>query len=110
LLVLLRYDVLRFVVRKMRLFLQLRRPSHGSANPQLASRLYAELLRVLAKRGFARKETQTALEFAGAVSEPRLAPAVREFTQIYAQARFGGAACDTVRLRGLLTQIRTMGK
>src|ERR1700722_18674920 len=110
LLVLLRYDVLRFVVRKMRLFLQLRRPSHGSANPQLASRLYAELLRVLAKRGFARKETQTALEFAGAVSEPRIALAVREFTQIYAQARFGGAACDTVRLRGLLTQIRTMGK
>jgi hypothetical protein len=109
-LVLLRYDVLGFAVRKTRLFLQLRRPSRGSANPQLASRLYAELLRVLAKRGFARKETQTALEFAGAVSEPRLAPAVREFTQIYAQARFGGAACDTERLRGLLTQIRAVGK
>jgi hypothetical protein len=110
LLVLLRYDVLGFAVRKLRLFLQLRRPSRGAANPQLASRLYGEMLRVLAKRGFARKETQTALEFAGAVSEPRLAPPVREFTQIYAQARFGGAACDTVRLRGLLTQIRAIGK
>jgi len=110
LLVLLRYDVLRFAVRKIRFFLQLRQPSRGSANPQLASRLYSELLRVLAKRGFARRESQTPLEFAGAVSEPSLAPAVREFTQIYAQARFGGAACDTARLRGLLAQIRAVGK
>jgi transglutaminase-like putative cysteine protease len=110
LLVLLRYDVFRFAVRKIRFFVQLRAPTRGSANPQLASRLYSELLRVLAKRGFARRDSQTALEFAGAVSEPRLAPAVREFTQIYAQARFGGAACDTERLRGLLTQIRATGK
>ncbi len=100
LLVLLRYNVIGIALRKLRFNLQLRRPSRGSANPQLASRLYSELLRVLAKRGFARKESQTALEFAGALSEPRLAPAVREFTQIYAQARFGGAACDTQRLRG----------
>jgi len=110
LLVLLRYDVLGLAVRKLRFNLQLRRPSSGAANPQLASRLYSELLRVLAKRGFARKDSQTALEFAGAVSEPRLAPAVREFTKIYAQARFGGAACDTERLRGLLAQIRATAK
>jgi protein-glutamine gamma-glutamyltransferase len=110
LLVLLRYGVLRLAVKKVWFYLQLRRPSRGSANPQLASRLYGELLRVLAKRGFARKESQTALEFAGVVSEPRLAPAVREFTQIYAQARFGGAACDTERLRGLLAQIRAIAK
>src|SRR6202012_5773245 len=110
LLVLLRYDLLRFSVRKISFLLQLRRPSSGSANPQLASRLYAELLRALAKRGFARKESQTPLEFAVAVSEPSLAPAVREFTQIYAQARFGGAACDTSRLRSLLAQIRAAGK
>jgi hypothetical protein len=110
LLVLLRYNVIGFALRKLRFNLQLRRPSRGSANPQLASRLYSELLRLLAKRGFARKESQTALEFAGAVSEPRLAPAVREFTQIYAQARFGGAACDTARLRGLLALIRATAK
>ena len=39
-------------------------------------------------------------------SEPGLAPAVREFTEIYAHARFGGAPCDALRLRGLLEQIR----
>ena len=33
-------------------------------------------------------------------------PAVREFTTLYAHARFGGAPCDISRLRALLTQIR----
>jgi hypothetical protein len=31
---------------------------------------------------------------------------VREFTQIYTHARFGGVPCDTLRLRGLLEQVR----
>jgi len=33
---------------------------------------------------------------------------VREFTDLYAQARFGGAACDAFRLRALLDQIRAV--
>jgi hypothetical protein len=41
------------------------------------------------------------------VGEPALTPALLEFTQIYAHARFGGAPCDTTRLRGLLEQIRS---
>jgi hypothetical protein len=108
LLVLLRYDVLRSLARRVGLYLQLRAPDggRGRANPQLASRLYGELLRVLERRGFARRDSQTALEFASAVGEPSLGPAVREFTQIYAVARFGGAPCDTARLRGLLEQVR----
>jgi hypothetical protein len=40
------------------------------------------------------------------VQTPALAPAVREFTSIYAVARYGGAPCDTLRLRHLLEQIR----
>jgi protein-glutamine gamma-glutamyltransferase len=106
LLVLLRYDVPGTAIRRLRLWLQLRRPERDRANPQLASRLYAELLSVLERRGFSRRDSQTPLEFAGAVGEPSLGPAVREFTMIYAQARFGGVACDTLRLRGLLEQIR----
>jgi hypothetical protein len=51
--------------------------------------------------------SQTPFEFAAAVHSPNLAPAVREFTQLYGQARFGGAPCDTTRLRQLLDQIRT---
>ena len=106
LLVLLRYDVLRIALDKLRLYFQLRTPEATRANPQLASRLYAELLNVLERRGLARRDSQTPLEFAMAVGEPSLASVVREFTQIYVQARFGGAPCDTLRLRGLLEQVR----
>jgi hypothetical protein len=75
-------------------------------NPQLAARLYSELLHVLNKRGIARLETQTPLEFAAAVGDARIAPAVREFIELYGQARFGEAPCNTVRLRELMSQVR----
>jgi protein-glutamine gamma-glutamyltransferase len=106
LLVALRYDLFRRVIRRARLYWHLRAPDTARANPQLASRLYAELLRLLARRGLARHESQTPLEFARTVETPVLAPAVREFTDIYTQARFGGVPCDTVRLRTLLMQVR----
>ena len=110
LLVLLRYDILGAVVRRVRAYLQLRAVMGKTAkpNPQLASRLYGELLHVLERRGFRRGASQTAMEFATAVGEASVAPAVREFTHLYAQARFGGAPCDTQRLRGLLEQVRAV--
>jgi hypothetical protein len=90
----------------MRLFYQLRGSGPVRSDPQLASRLYGELLRMLARRGLRRKETQTPFEFAAGVDSPSLASPVREFTQIYADARFGGAPCDTSRLKQLLDQVR----
>jgi protein-glutamine gamma-glutamyltransferase len=107
LLVLLRYGMLGAALQRLRLYWHLRRPTAGRANPQLASRLYRELLRLVERRGFTRRSSQTPLEFAAAVSEPRLAHVVREFTQIYGDARFGGAPCDALKLRQLLEQIRT---
>jgi transglutaminase-like putative cysteine protease len=103
----LRFDLVVALARRLWLSWQLRSPEMARSNPQLASRLYGELLYVLARRGFARQPTQTPFEFAAAVSQPRLAPAVREFTQYYTQARFGGAPCDIIRLRALLEQIRS---
>jgi transglutaminase-like putative cysteine protease len=103
----LRFDLVVAFARRLWLSWQLRSPEVARSNPQLASRLYAELLYLLARRGFARQPTQTPLEFAAAVSQPRLAPAVYEFTQCYTQARYGGAPCDTIRLRALLEQIRS---
>lgn len=103
----LRFDLVVALARRLWLSWQLRSPEMARSNPQLASRLYGELLYVLARRGFARQPTQTPFEFAAAVSQPRLAPAVHEFTQHYTQARFGGAPCDTIRLRALLEQIRS---
>ncbi|HKW31619.1 MAG TPA: DUF3488 and transglutaminase-like domain-containing protein [Candidatus Acidoferrum sp.] len=107
LLLALRYSVPGEVIRRVRLFLRIRAAKSGRSDPQLASRLYAELMRVLARRGVLRSETQTPLEFAATVDSPQLAPAVQEFTQLYVHARFGGAPCDTTRLGQLLEQVRT---
>jgi protein-glutamine gamma-glutamyltransferase len=102
----LRFNFFAEVARRLRLFLQLRKSKAVRSDPQLASRLYAELLRTLERRGLRRSESQTPFEFAAALNSPQLAPAVREFTQIYAHARFGGVPCDTTRLGQLLIQVR----
>jgi hypothetical protein len=102
----LRYEVFGKLVRRLRLYWHLHTPESAQANPLLASRLYGELLRLLERHGFARRAAQTPLEFASSVQTPALAPAVNEFTRIYASARYGGAPCDTPRLRNLLEQIR----
>jgi hypothetical protein len=105
-LVALRFNLFMEIARRLRLFFQLRASKSVRSDPQLASRLYGELLRTLARRGLTRIESQTPFEFAAAVNSPQLAPVVREFTQIYAHARFGGAPCDTTRLGQLLDQVR----
>jgi hypothetical protein len=106
LLVALQYNVPGEFFRGLRLFLQIRAAKAVRSDPQLASRLYGELLRMLARRGLRRTETQTPFEFAAAVHSPLLGPAVQEFTQLYAHARYGGAPCDTTRLGQLLAEIR----
>jgi hypothetical protein len=68
-----------------------------------AQRLYLDLERVLARKGRARPQHVTAeahareLERAGFVG----APQVRELTDSYVEARYGGAALSEVRLRQL---------
>jgi protein-glutamine gamma-glutamyltransferase len=106
-LVVLRFDWLRSFFRWLSLLWQTTRPEGERNNPQLASRLYAELMRVLAKRGFLRPEGQTPREFAASLAlQTSLAPMVREFTDIYAQVRFGGGPFDALRLRKLIEQVR----
>src|SRR5258705_10857178 len=99
LLVALRYDLIGKTMRRLRLYWNLHTPESAQANPLLASRLYAELLRQLERHGFARRAAQTPLEFAVSVQTLALAPAVSEFTRIYSTARYGGAPFDTPRLR-----------
>jgi hypothetical protein len=77
-----------------------------NTNPQLAARLYNELLHVLERHDIPHRQTQTAFEFAASVGDARIAPAVREFTEIYGHARFGEAPCNAVRLRELLAQVK----
>ena len=105
-LLVLRFNLVARMIRRARLFFQLRGKPSARNNPQLASRLYMEMLRVLKKAGFRREETQTPSEFAAGLKEMRLANAVQEFTQLYSAARFGSSSCDTIRLQELLGQIR----
>jgi protein-glutamine gamma-glutamyltransferase len=101
-----RYQVPSKLMRRLRLHWQLRARLPVRVDPVLASRLYAELLRLLERRGFARRASQTPMEFATELQKPSLASVVQEFTQIYAAARYGAMPCDTPRLRELLEQVR----
>ncbi|HTT33904.1 MAG TPA: DUF3488 and transglutaminase-like domain-containing protein [Methylomirabilota bacterium] len=107
LLVALRHNVPGYLLRRARLFLQIKAAPAKRSDPQLASRLYAELLRMLARRGLTRTEAQTPFEFAAAVDAPQLAPALQEFTQLYSRARFGGVPCNAARLGELLEEVRS---
>jgi hypothetical protein len=108
LLIVLRLDWLRSLFRWWSLLRQVNMPAAERNNPQLASRLYAELLRLLEKRGFSRRESETPREFAASFAlQDGLAPKVHEFTNIYVQSRFGGKPCDGLRLRALLEQVRS---
>lgn len=110
-LVVLRFDWIRKFFRWAGLLWDSKAAASPRNNPQLASRLYVELLRLLEKRGYARADTQTPLEFAfGAGLRPELIPPVREFTDLYSRARFGGAPCDSSRLRALLDQVRSASR
>src|SRR5260370_29257597 len=86
-LILLRFDALMSILRRLRLSWQIRSPKTARSNPQLASGLYAELLRVLARRGMAPRETQTPLQFSAALDAPHLPPPSRAVTQPSAPAR-----------------------
>jgi transglutaminase-like putative cysteine protease len=105
-LVILRADMIPELIRRLKVYAQMRVGRSAQTNPQLAARLYSELLHVLNKRGISRQETQTPLEFAAAIGDARVAPAVHEFIDIYSQARFGEAPCNAVRLRELMSQVR----
>jgi transglutaminase-like putative cysteine protease len=116
-LVMLRLDLFSRLLGGLGLLLRIRWHPTAASNPQLASRLYFELLRLLEKSGFVRRESQTPREFAAALAggpqsqglqtnAAGVSSAVREFTEIYVQARFGGTACDTSRMRALLIQVR----
>lgn len=106
-LVVLRFNLIAKLIRNLQLFFHLRGNSSRRSNPQLASRLYMEMLQILKKAGFAREETQTPSEFAADIKQTGLARIVQEFTQLYSAARFGSASCDASRLQELLGQIRT---
>jgi protein-glutamine gamma-glutamyltransferase len=109
-LLVLRFNVVVRLMRSLRFFFQIRGKPSAENSPQLASRLYLEMLRILKRAGFSREEAQTPNEFAAGLKATGLARAVQEFTQLYSAARFGGAFCDISRLQQLLGQIRSASR
>src|SRR5260370_42113092 len=75
----LRYNLPSKIIARLRLQWQRRSPDSARANPLLASRLCAELLRLLERRGCARPPSHTALAFASTVEIPPLPPARHAF-------------------------------
>jgi transglutaminase-like putative cysteine protease len=102
----LRYGRLGLLWQNLRLSLQTKGKNPGGVKVLMASRLYQEMTHVMARHGFARTEAQTAFEFADAVKKAGLNSSVKEFTRLYAEARFGGAHGDIPRLQQLLEVIR----
>ena len=107
LLVLLRYDVLRAGIRRLRLYLQLRAPEGARANPQLASRLYCGIAAIagtarLCAAGFA---DATGVCGSGGRTESG-AGGAGVHADLRSSAVWRGGLAIRRKLRGLLEQIR----
>lgn len=77
-----------------------------AVTPRLATLLYAQMLRVLARRGWKKAPGQTPLEFVAGIPRPEVAGPVSELTSLYQAARFGAQATDAEAMTGLLAMIK----
>lgn len=77
-----------------------------SLSPQRASAHYSEMLRLLARRGFAKADWITPLEFAASIPQAELADPVGQLTEIYQAARFGDISVEPRQSVELLREIR----
>ena len=66
-----------------------RRVETGHGRLSDSTYFYHQALRILERRGFVRRSTQTADEFAESVQEPQLRGLVQQVTKAYNRARFG---------------------
>jgi protein-glutamine gamma-glutamyltransferase len=78
----------------------------GNITASLATLEYREMLRMLEKRGWKKLPSQTAQEFAAAISANDVAAPVTQLTQLYESARFGNHAAPTQQISLLLRSIR----
>jgi hypothetical protein len=84
----------------------LRSPASGGLSPRIASEHYAEMLRMLERRGFRKPDGATALEFATSIPQMELAVPVGRLTDLYQSARFGDASVEPRQSIELLREIR----
>ena len=107
LLLALRYNWFGYLLRRARFTAFWPARNRSEASRKVASLLYGEMLALLRRHGFTRKESQTAQEFTASIPKASLRNTLGEFTRLYSAARFGHAACDVAKLRALLALMRT---
>ncbi|HEX4076935.1 MAG TPA: DUF3488 and transglutaminase-like domain-containing protein, partial [Candidatus Acidoferrales bacterium] len=78
----------------------------GDLTASLASLEYAEMLRLLEKRGWTKAASQTPLEFAAAIPSPDVSAPVARLTEMYQSARFGSHPPPIEQMSALLRAIR----
>ncbi|MBZ5565617.1 MAG: DUF3488 and transglutaminase-like domain-containing protein [Acidobacteriia bacterium] len=78
----------------------------ASLTPREATLTYQQLLRVLQKKGFRRRPSQTPREFALSFLGTRLGPGVLEFTRLYNLLRYGQSPVSLSRLKQILDELR----
>ncbi len=85
---------------------------HAGAVPELTPRLatlqYQQMLRMLARRGLAKRPGQTPLEFAASLAGTDVSSSVSQFTELYQQARFGEHGADPKEMSQLVKAIRRL--
>ena len=93
--------IIRFAMARWRL-----RARGGNLTASLASYEYAEMLRLLEKRGWIKLEAQTPLEFAAAIPASDVSVPVTQLTELYQSARFGSHPAPAGQMSALLSSIR----
>jgi protein-glutamine gamma-glutamyltransferase len=94
---LIRYAAARWSLRARR---------SGTVTAGLAALEYQEMLRLLEKRGWTKAPSQTALEFASAISGGDLSAPIAQLTELYQAARFGNHPARIEQMSSLLGSIR----
>lgn len=75
-----------------------------------AARVYARMLRVVARRGLYKAAWQTPREFAASCADSKLARPLQEFTETYLRLRFGGAPAQSATLLRQLRAIQAQAR
>ncbi len=85
---------------------------HSSASPEQLqiARLYVRMLRILAKKGFPKKDPQTPQEFVFQLAEKQVpyTPEVQEIIHLYYKARYGGVPITREELQKAVSLLKVI--